>query len=201
MSPLLQEILDHNRAYAAEQAESRRAEAARLEKTPRRRCAIFTCMDGRLVEMVEPALGIRRGDAVVLRNAGNIIGTLQGTMIISLLVAVFMQDIREIIVVGHEDCGFTHASSVTLLEKMRGRGIPEDAVEAMRGPLETYLDPHTDPEQNVRDVAELLRTHPAFPRDLAVHGLLMHPADGTVRLVVDGTLCRDTAAAAQGGAF
>lgn len=190
MSPLLQEILDHNRAYAVAQAETRRAEAATLQKTPRRRCAIFTCMDGRLVEMVEPALGIRRGDAVVLRNAGNIIGTLQGTMIISLLVAVFMQDIREIIVVGHEDCGFTHASSLALLKKMRGRGIPEQAVEAMRAPLETYLDPHTDPEQNVRDVVELLRAHPAFPPDLVVHGLLMHPADGTVRLVVDGTHCR-----------
>ena len=76
-------------------------------------------MDARLVEMVEPALGIRRGDAVVLRNAGNIIGTLEGTMIISLLVAVFMQNIEEIIVVGHEDCGFTHASSAVLLDKMR----------------------------------------------------------------------------------
>lgn len=115
-------------------------------------------MDARLVEMVEPALGIRRGDAVVLRNAGNIIGTPQGTMIISLLVAIFMQDIEEIVVVGHEDCGFTHASSAVLLERVRRRGISEEAVETMRGPLETYLDPHTDPEQNVRDVVELLRT-------------------------------------------
>lgn len=152
-------------------------------------------MDARLVEMVEPALGIRRGDAVVLRNAGNIIGTPQGTMIISLLVAVFMQNIREIIVVGHDDCGFTHASSVALLKKMRGRGISEEAVEAMRGPLETYLDPHTDPEQNVRDVVTLLGTHPAFPTDLVVHGLLMHPADGTLRLVVDGTRRHETPSA------
>lgn len=64
--------------------------AASLEKTPHKRCAIFTYMDAGLVEMVEPALGIRRSDAVVLRNAGNIIGTPQGTMLISLLVAIFM---------------------------------------------------------------------------------------------------------------
>lgn len=111
-------------------------------------------MDARLVEMVEPALGIRRGDAVVLRNAGNIIGTPQGTMIISLLVAIFMQDIEEIVVVGHEDCGFTHASSAVLLERVRRRGISEEAVETMRGPLETYLDPPINPEQTVRDVTD-----------------------------------------------
>ena len=52
----------------------------------------------------------------------------------------------------------THASSAVLLERMFLRGISEEAVETMRGPLETYLDPHTDPEQNVRDVVELLRT-------------------------------------------
>ena len=126
MTTLLQDILAHNRAITEKEGEARRAAAVALEKTPHRRCAIFTCMDARLVEMVEPALGIQRGDAVVLRNAGNIIGTLEGTMIISLLVAVFMQNIEEIIVVGHEDCGFTHASSAVLLDKMRRRGIGED---------------------------------------------------------------------------
>ncbi|WP_229772497.1 carbonic anhydrase [Desulfovibrio porci] len=158
MPALLQDILVHNQRVSEKEGPVRHLAAASLEKTPRKRCAIFTCMDARLVEMVEPALGIRRGDAVVLRNAGNIIGTPQGTMIISLLVAIFMQDIEEIVVVGHEDCGFTHASSAVLLERVRRRGISEEAVEAMRGPLETYLDPHTDPEQNVRDVVELLRT-------------------------------------------
>lgn len=187
MTTLLQDILAHNRAITEKEGEARRAAAVALEKTPHRRCAIFTCMDARLVEMVEPALGIQRGDAVVLRNAGNIIGTLEGTMIISLLVAVFMQNIEEIIVVGHEDCGFTHASSAVLLDKMRQRGIGKEAVETMRGPLETYLDPHTDPEQNVRRVVQLLRTHPAFPPDIVVHGLLMQPASGSVRLVVDGS--------------
>ncbi|MDY3808631.1 hypothetical protein [Desulfovibrio porci] len=90
MPALLQNILVHNQRVSEKEGPVRHLAAASLEKTPRKRCAIFTCMDARLVEMVEPALGIRRGDAVVLRNAGNIIGTPQGTMIISLLVAIFM---------------------------------------------------------------------------------------------------------------
>lgn len=36
-------------------------------------------------------------------------------------------------------------------------------------------------------VVRLLRTHPAFPPDIVVHGLLMQPASGSVRLVVDGS--------------
>lgn len=186
MPALLQDILAHNQRVSEKGGPVRHLAAASLEKTPRKRCAIFTCMDARLVEMVEPALGIRRGDAVVLRNAGNIIGTPQGTMIISLLVAIFMQDIEEIVVVGHEDCGFTHASSAVLLERMPA-GASAKRPWRPCGPLETYLDPHTDPEQNVRDVVELLRTHPAFPRDILVHGLLMHPGSGKTRLVVDGS--------------
>ena len=61
MTTLLQDILAHNRAVTEKEGEARRAAAVALEKTPHRRCAIFTCMDARLVEMVEPALGIRRG--------------------------------------------------------------------------------------------------------------------------------------------
>ena len=61
MTTLLQDILAHNRAVTEKEGEARRAAAVALKKTPHRRCAIFTCMDARLVEMVEPALGIRRG--------------------------------------------------------------------------------------------------------------------------------------------
>lgn len=89
-------------------------------------------------------------------------------------------------VVGHEDCGFTHASSAVLLERMFRRGISEEAVETMRGPLETYLDPPINPEQTVPDVVEVLRTHPDFPRDVLIHGLLMHAGSGKTRMVADG---------------
>lgn len=67
---------------------------------------------------------------------------------------------------------------------MLRRGISEEAVETMRGPLETYLDPPINPEQTVRDVVEVLR--PAFPRDVLIHGLLMHAGSGRTRLVADG---------------
>lgn len=181
---LLQELLENNSEYTRSHALERMSEAVHLGKKPGKRCVIFACMDARLVNMVEPALGIQRGDAVVLRNAGNIIGTMQGTMIISLLLAIYMQDIKEIIVVGHDDCGFTNTTSTTLLQKMRASGIDERAVEDMRVPFETYLDPHTDPEENVRHVVGLLSTHPAFPRELAVHGLIMHPDSGAVRHIL-----------------
>lgn len=42
-----------------------------LPKNPKKQFAIFTCMDTRLVDFLEPAMGIKRGDAKVIKNAGN----------------------------------------------------------------------------------------------------------------------------------
>ena len=38
---------------------------------PARKLAIFTCMDCRLADFVLPALGLQRGDAKVIKSAGN----------------------------------------------------------------------------------------------------------------------------------
>jgi carbonic anhydrase len=39
-----------------------------LPKNPKKQLAIFTCMDTRLVDFLEPAMGIRRGDAKVIKD-------------------------------------------------------------------------------------------------------------------------------------
>lgn len=43
-----------------------------------KKLVILTCMDCRLIDFFEPALGLKRGDAKIVRNAGNsIVGKMQ----------------------------------------------------------------------------------------------------------------------------
>ena len=42
-------------------------------KYPDRKLAIVTCMDTRLIELLPAALGIKNGDAKIIKNAGGVI--------------------------------------------------------------------------------------------------------------------------------
>lgn len=53
---LLDEILDSNEQFL------QTSRLAPISHTPRKRLAVVTCMDCRLLEMFEPALGLKRGD-------------------------------------------------------------------------------------------------------------------------------------------
>lgn len=158
----------------------------KLSKVPLRQLAIFTCMDTRLVEFLEPALGISREDAVVIKNAGNsVTGNFEAT-IRSLLVGIFELNVTEIMVIGHEDCGVSHTSAKELSEKMLARGISRDAIKMIDEELTLWLDRFQHPEENVQYVVGKIRNNPLIPSDVPVHGLLFNPHDGSLKLISCG---------------
>src|SRR5258708_17074254 len=61
---LLDEILANNERFL------QTTRLPLISHAPRKHLAVVTCMDCRLLEMFEPALGLKRGDAVELRTAG-----------------------------------------------------------------------------------------------------------------------------------
>ena len=73
--------------------------AAALDRRPRRALAVLTCMDSRLDPLRD--LGLERGDAMVLRNAG---ATLSEDMERSLRMAQENLGVHEVWIVGHTDC-------------------------------------------------------------------------------------------------
>ena len=87
-------------------------------KMPDREIAIFTCMDTRLVDFLEPAMGIKRGEVKVIKNAGNTITEPFDATIRSLVVSIFELGVKEIIVIGNLDCGIYHSTSQSLIKKM-----------------------------------------------------------------------------------
>lgn len=183
---VLEQVLAVNRTFVEENTRKYPCGFANVSKLPRRRLAIFTCMDTRLVDFLEPAMGIRREDAVVIKNAGNsVTGSFEAT-IRSLVVAVFELGVTEIMVIGHEDCGVAHSTAKTLVEKMLERGISRDAIKMVKNELESWLDNFRCPHDNVHEVVDKIRNNPLIPADVPIHGLIFEPYTGEVSVVVDG---------------
>lgn len=178
---LLDDILNHNKQFTRPNA------FPPLSKSPRRQLGIFTCMDTRLVDFLEPAMGLKRGDAKIIKNAGNtIIDPYQGGVIRSLVVAVYELGVEEIIVIGHEDCGMSSVDGDGLRRKMLARGVAPEEIDRLIPDMTTWVGAFSHPRENVERVVQILRDNPLLPKDVPVHGLLFCPNDGHLDLVTSG---------------
>jgi len=185
MPNTLDQLLAANRKFV-ENLPLEFASPTPLSSKPNRRLALFTCMDTRLVSFLEPALGIRRGEAKVIKNAGNSITDSFDATIRSLIVAIFELDVKEILVIGHLNCGMAEANSEQLKTRMIDRGIHPAAIKVVEEELEKWLDQFHHPEDNVEKVAARIRSSPFIPRDVPVHGLIFDPHTGEIQVVVNG---------------
>lgn len=180
---LLDEVLTANREFVKSKKEYKQPE---VSKVPQRQLAIFTCMDTRLVDFLEPAMGIKRGDAKILKNAGNTLVDPKGGVIRSLVVAIFLLGVEEVLVIGHKDCGMTNIDAPALIRKMKDRGVPETLLDSMGPELLEWLGAFKDPISNIIGVVEIIRNSPLIPRDVPVHGLLFDPRDGHLEVITAG---------------
>ncbi|MGA9630072.1 MAG: carbonic anhydrase, partial [Candidatus Acidiferrales bacterium] len=89
----IDEVLAANELY------SRTHEFRRLTPRPERRLAVLTCMDTRLSIRT---LGLREGDAHIIRNAGGIV---TDDALRSLVVSHYLLETQEFMVINHTDCG------------------------------------------------------------------------------------------------
>src|SRR5258708_7013606 len=122
---LLNEILENNQHFL------KHAHLSPIGHAPRKRLAVVTCMDCRLLEVLEPALGLKRGDAVELRTAGATISQpdrerAANDVIRSLAGAIYLLGVRNVLVVGHTQCGLSHVNPVVLTSSMQALGVDPD---------------------------------------------------------------------------
>ena len=97
----LSEILAYNQHFV----ETGEYEKYFTNKYPGRELAILSCMDARIIELLPNALGLKNGDAKLIKNAGALVTHPWGSVMRSLLVAVFELKVKEIMVIAHHDCG------------------------------------------------------------------------------------------------
>ena len=157
--------------------------------------ALVTCMDCRLVQMFEQALGLERGDVLELRTAGATISENEregaaNDLIRSLAGGIYLLGVREVAVIGHTQCGLAHADSTTLVASMQALGVdPHKLIEQeklgdMQGLLR-WFGVFNDVHVNVREVVNVIRRSPYLPK-IPVHGLVIDIITGKLELVDKG---------------
>ena len=182
----LSEILEYNQNFV----ESGEYDKYFTGKYPGRELAILSCMDARIIELLPNALGLKNGDAKMIKNAGALVMHPWGSVMRSLLVAVFELKVKEIMVIAHHDCGMQALNAESFLDKVRESGIPDDRIETLHHAginLDRWLTGFDNVEDSVRHTVEVIRNHPLMPADIAIHGLVIHPTTGKLTLVVDGS--------------
>lgn len=183
----LTDILSYNQRFV----ESGEYEKYFTNKYPGRELAILSCMDARIIELLPNALGLKNGDAKLIKNAGALVTHPWGSVMRSLLVAVFELKVKEIMVIAHHDCGMRGLHAEEFLQRVHDSNIPDDRIETLRNAgidLDGWLTGFDDVEDSVRHTVELIRKHPLMPDNIAIHGLVIHPTTGKLNLIVDGSL-------------
>ena len=110
----LSEILAYNQHFV----ETGEYEKYFTNKYPGRELAILSCMDARIIELLPNALGLKNGDAKLIKNAGALVTHPWGSVMRSLLVAVFELKVKEIMVIAHHDCGMRGLHAEEFLQRI-----------------------------------------------------------------------------------
>jgi carbonic anhydrase len=161
--PVTDELLANNAAYA------RYFTSGDLPTPPAKKVVVLACMDARL--NVYGALGLREGDAHVIRNAG---GVATDDAIRSLVISQRLLGTREIILIHHTDCGM-----LTFRDDEVKAAIEADT--GLRPPF--ALEAFPDPAQDVRQSIRRITASPFVPHRDSVRGFLYEVATGRLREV------------------
>lgn len=179
---MIKEILKFNKEFV----ESKGYTEYLTSKYPDKKLAILTCMDTRLTTLLPAALGLRNGDAKLIKNAGGLVTAPFDSAMRSLLVGVYELGVEEIMVVAHSDCGACHLSGEEMKHLMLERGIEADVIETVERcgtDIAGWLEGFHETEPAVRRSVDIIRHHPLMPRDVKVSGYIIDSETGLLREV------------------
>ncbi len=171
------EFLQENEKFLREMEQANSA-LVKVSKRPAKKVVVVTCMDARLIDMLEPALGLKRGDAHIIKVAGNVMTAGFSDVVRSIMVSVYELGTEKVLIVGHEDCGMKQTTAEDLAVKMEARGIAPAAIKAVFEDMKVWADSFTCSTDNVKQAVVSLRENPLLPADLQVAGFVINPDTG-----------------------
>ncbi|MFN2744380.1 beta-class carbonic anhydrase [Bacillus sp. z60-18] len=186
----LSSILKHNQSFVEEEG----YKFYETTKFPEKKLVILTCMDTRLLELLHHAMGLKNGDAKIIKNAGAVVSHPFGSVMRSILVAVYELKAEEVCVIGHHECGMASLNASSILEKAKQRGVGEDCLELLENAgvdLRSWMTGFASVEDSVSHSVNMVRNHPLMPPDVPVHGLMIDPRTGRLEVVEDGYVQED----------
>jgi carbonic anhydrase len=159
------EMLAHNESYA------QRFDLGHLPTPPARKLVILTCMDSRMD--LEQLLGLRVGDAHMIRNAG---GLATDDAVRSLILSTHLLGTRSIAIIQHTECGLMSITD----EEFRWQ------LSTTTGKDASHLKFHAfqDLDQNVREQVARVRRDPFLPKQIDVRGFVYDVKRGGLREIM-----------------
>ena len=156
-------LLQNNASYAET------FEKGDLPLPPASGVAVVACMDARLD--VHKILGLKEGDAHVIRNAG---GVITDDEIRSLTISQRLLGTREVILIHHTDCGMLTFSDDELKAQ-----IHEDVGMKPHFSMESF----SDLEEDVRQSIARIQASPFISHKDSVRGFVYEVETGRLREV------------------
>lgn len=158
------ELLRNNQAHAAT------FDKEGLPRRPARRVAVVACMDARVNPYA--ALGLREGDAHIIRNAG---GVVTEDAIRSLAISQRLLGTEEIILIHHTECGM-----LTFTDDAFRRSIEDEVGVAPAWAAGAFADLEDDVRQSIARI----EASPFIPRKHSVRGFVYDVATGRLREIL-----------------
>ena len=174
---MIDEIIAFNKTFV----EQKGYEKYIADKYPDKRLAVLSCMDTRLTELLPAALGLKNGDAKIIKNAGGLVISPFDSAMRSLIVAIYELGVQEIMVVAHTQCGACHMSYDHFYHEMSARGITDDTLDTIRKcgvDLNQWLEGFKDTPESVRRTVTTIKSHPLVPADIVVRGFIIDSTTG-----------------------
>ena len=180
---IIEDILKHNAKFV----EKGEYKAFISNKFPNKKLAILSCMDTRLTELIPAAMNIKNGDVKIIKNAGAVVSHPFGSVMRSLLVAVYELGVDSIMVLGHTGCGMQNLNTDKMIEKMLQRGISKEKIDMLKHcniDVNNWLKGFDNVEDSVRSTANIIREHILMPKDIKVYSFIIDINTGKLMEIV-----------------
>jgi carbonic anhydrase len=136
---------------------------------PSRKLAVVACMDARLT--IEPMLGLKTGEAHIIRNAG---GVVSEDALRSLIISHHLLGTQEFMIINHTDCGMLTFKDEDLRAKLQ-----QQTKTAAVAPL--LFHAFGNLEENVRQQIQKVKSHPWIPKTIPVRGFVYDVKTGKLK--------------------
>lgn len=174
---MIDQIIEYNKEFVANKG----YEQYITDKYPDKKLAVLSCMDTRLTELLPAALGLKNGDAKIIKNAGGLVISPFDSAMRSLIVAIYELGVQQVMVVAHSSCGACHMSYEHFHHEMLARGVTDQTLNTIRQcgiDLNQWLEGFKDTPTSVRKTVATIKNHPLVPSDVEVRGFIIDSVTG-----------------------
>lgn len=181
----LDEILLYNKQFV----QDKKYEAYTTTHHPDKKVVILSCMDTRLTELLPKAMNINNGDAKIIKNAGATVMHPFGSIIRSIIVAIYEFNVEDVIVIGHHGCGMSNLDTSSIMNKIMDRGVSKETLSTLYNSgidIEKWLHGFESVHDAIKESVSSIKNHPLIPKDVNIHGLIIDPHTGSLEVIVNG---------------